>query len=93
MPAAMTGTLARWGNSQGVRIPKDVCEMLGIHIGAIADMRVDQAKSEVVLKFERPAERYQRNRKVSMEDLCAGWTGGRVGEEWGGPDVGAEVVA
>ena len=92
MPSTMTGTLTKWGNSQGVRIPKDVCDLLGVQIGAPVGLSVDQAKSEVTITFKRPERKYQRSRKVSMEELCAGWDGGKVGTEWGGPDVGAEVV-
>ncbi len=92
MQAITTGTLAKWGNSQGIRIPKDMCELLGARIGTPVDIRADQAKSELVIKFARPDDRYRRNRKVSMEELCSDWTGGKVGEEWGGPDVGLEVV-
>lgn len=88
----MTGTLAKWGNSQGVRIPKDVCDLLGVQVGALVGLSVDQAKSAVIITFEKPARRYQRSRKVSMEQLCADWEGDKVGVEWGGPDVGAEVV-
>lgn len=29
----------------------------------------------------------------TLETLCAGWTGPRIGEEWGEPDVGREVVS
>ncbi|WP_165054561.1 MULTISPECIES: AbrB/MazE/SpoVT family DNA-binding domain-containing protein [unclassified Adlercreutzia] len=92
MTPTATGTLAKWGNSQGVRIPKDICELIGIQVGSAVSIRADQAKSEVVLTFEKPDDGYRRSRKVSMEELCAGWSGERVGEEWGGPDVGAEVV-
>lgn len=92
MQATATGTLAKWGNSQGVRIPKDICELIGARIGSTVGIRANQAKSELVLTFVKPESRYRRNRKVSMEELCAGWSGGRIGEEWGGPDVGAEMV-
>ena len=92
MSPAMTGTLAKWGNSQGVRIPKDVCDLLGVQVGTPVGLSVNQARSEVTITFERPARKYQRSRKVSLEELCAGWDGGKVGTEWGGADVGAEVV-
>ena len=29
---------------------------------------------------------------MTMEEFAAGWEGPRVGKEWGGSDVGAEVV-
>lgn len=92
MGAMATGTLAKWGNSQGVRIPKDICDLLELRVGVPVDMRVDQAKSEVTLTFAQPERAYARNRKVSLAELCAGWDVGKVGEEWGGPDMGAEVV-
>lgn len=41
---------------------------------------------------KRQALVHQRNRKVGIEELCADWAGGKVGVEWGGSDVGAEVV-
>lgn len=92
MGMIMTGTLAKWGNSQGIRIPKEACELLGIQVGATAHIEIDQAQSEIVLRFPRPEQKYSRSRKVSLEELCSEWNGGKVGEEWGGADVGAEVV-
>lgn len=92
MDAVADTTLARWGNSQGFRVPKEMCDLLGVHVGSKARVRADQAKSQLVITFEQPARTYQRNRKLSMEELCEGWHGGKVGEEWGGPDIGAEVV-
>ena len=92
MEAIVTTTLSKWGNSQGFRMPKEVCELLGIVVGSVAEMRVDASNSQVTLTFPKAERKYRRNRKVSMEELCAGWDGGKVGQEWGGPDVGAEVV-
>lgn len=92
MGMIMTGTLAKWGNSQGIRIPKEACELLGIQVGATAHIKIDQAQSELILKFPRPEQKYSRSRKISLEELCSEWNGERVGEEWGGCDVGAEVV-
>ncbi len=85
-------TLSKWGNSQGIRIPKDLCDLLGVNVGAVADIEANQARSSLVITFEQPRRKYRRNRRVSMEELCAGWEGGKIGEEWGGPDVGAEEV-
>lgn len=85
-------TLTRWGNSQGLRIPREVCDLLGIGVGSRATVSADASSGVVTLAFERPGRRYARSRRVSIEELCAGWDGDRVGEEWGGPDVGGEVV-
>ena len=89
----MEATLVKWGNSQGVRIPSQVCGELGVRPGSVATMTVDPARSSLTLTFERPQRRYARNRKMTMEEFAAGWDGGKVGHEWGGPDVGNEVVA
>ena len=32
-----TTTLTKWGNGQGVRLPKPLTEQLGIHVGTIPD--------------------------------------------------------
>jgi antitoxin component of MazEF toxin-antitoxin module len=88
----MEATLVKWGNSQGVRIPGQVCAELGVHPGAVAEMAVDPATSSLTLTFQKPRRRYARTRKMTMEEFAAGWEGGKVGAEWGGPDVGTEVV-
>lgn len=92
METVVEATLTKWGNSQGFRMSKEVCDLLGISPGARARMRVDAPRAQVTLTFEQPTRKYHRSRKVTMEELCADWKGGKVGEEWGGPDVGAEVV-
>ena len=80
----MNGTLGKWGNSQGVRIPKDVCDLLGLKIGAPMRLDVNQAASQVTLTFEKPRRLYARTKKVSLEELCAGWAGGKIGKVRGG---------
>lgn len=93
MNTIATGTLAKWGNSQGVRIPKDMCDLLGLRVGSPVDIEANVAKSELTLKAAHLEKKYSRSRRVSIEELCKGWHGNKVGEEWGGEDVGAEVVA
>lgn len=89
-------TLTRWGNSQGIRIPKETCGLLGIAPGARAEVSVDPAASTMTLRFERTEapRRYSRARKRTLEELAEerGWDGERAGAEWIGADVGAEVV-
>lgn len=92
MQSVMSSTLSKWGNSQGIRIPKEFCDLLGVGIGVPVKIEINQARSQMTVSFERPERKYYRTRKVSLEELCDGWTGEKVGEEWGGPDVGAEVV-
>jgi antitoxin component of MazEF toxin-antitoxin module len=85
-------TLAKWGNSQGLRIPREVCSSLGIEVGAKANIGIDVEHSTLVVHFDRPKRKYHRNRKMTMQEFAAGWQGNKVGEEWGGADIGAEVV-
>ncbi|MBR2834558.1 MAG: hypothetical protein IKE43_02430 [Coriobacteriales bacterium] len=89
----MQATLTKWGNSQGVRVPVEVCDALGIHVGSQAEIEFDQARSSVTFRFINEDRRYTRSRKMTIQEFASGWTGPKVGEEWGGPDVGAEVVA
>lgn len=88
----METTLGRWGNSNAVRVPAEACEELGIQPGSRAEIDVDPRNSVLILKFKGGGKRYARSRRMSMEEFAAGWDGGKVGEEWGGPDVGKEAV-
>ncbi len=88
----VTGSLVVWGNSQGVRIPKDVCELIGARVGDVVTMDVDAELGELTLRFSSRTPAYRRHRSVTLEELCKGYEGERVGEEWPGYDVGAEVV-
>ena len=88
----MRTKLSKWGNSLGVRMPRRACDALGIEDGAEAAVSVDVVRSSITLTFDAETPRYARRRKVTCSDLLTTWDGTRVGREWGGPDVGAEVV-
>ena len=100
MEAALKTTLSKWGNSQGFRVPKEVCELLGIGLGSKADMAIDVANSRMTLTFEQPDCTFRRTRKVTLEELFEGYEGAyeppadwpTIGNEidWGQP-AGAEV--
>lgn len=82
----------KWGNSQGLRVPREVCDYLGVDIGSSAEMTFDVNKSQIIITFNEPNNAYRRNKKMSLQEIAAGWTGGKTGEEWGGEDVGSEVI-
>lgn len=92
----VTSTLTKWGNSQGVIIPKSVCEDLGVSVG---DSVVFDTKRPGVLEV-RPLERRRTIPRTSIDELFADWDGTyeppsdwpTVGNEidWGEP-VGAEI--
>lgn len=75
--------LTRWGNSLGLRIPKDIASRFHLSEG----MRVDVAAEgeRIVIAVARP--RYR------LEDLLVGATPEAMREafDWG-PDVGRETV-
>lgn len=89
----METTLAKWGNSQGLRIPREACAHLGVSIGSKAHIEFDMANTALIIRFEQqPEKKYRRTRKLTMRELAGDWTGEKIGEEWGGEDVGEEVV-
>ena len=88
----MDAVLSKWGNSKALRLPSEVCGRLGVDVGSVARMTVDDAARSVTFSFDQPQRKYVRTKRMTMEEFAAGWAGGKVGEEWGGLDVGAEVV-
>lgn len=79
----MLGQVARWGNSLGIRIPKDIACQVGLTEGARVE--IEALGAQVVISVARP--RYR------LADLLVGMTPKDVHEsfDWGG-DVGREVV-
>ena len=100
MKTTMKTTLAKWGNSQGFRFPKELCSQLGIGLGAEAEIRVDAPNSQVTLTFSQPQRKFHRTRKLTAAELFKDYDGEyeppidwpAVGNEidWGKP-VGNEV--
>lgn len=88
--------LCSWGTSRAVRIPKDVCERLGIDIGAQLSMKMghDERGSFIIMRPESEAHRVVKDAPyVSMDNLFAGYTQAESQHEcdWG-EEVGDEVV-
>jgi len=86
----MTTTLQRWGNSQGVRIPKDLVETLGLEIGSDLAIELSADRSHIAilpLQDERPVRRRHR-----IEDLLAASSRAAFKGEFGwGEPQGREV--
>jgi antitoxin MazE len=38
----MTATISKWGNSQGLRFPKDVMKALNLSVGDIVEIRTEE---------------------------------------------------
>jgi antitoxin MazE len=75
--------ISRWGNSLGVRIPKDVARRAGLSEGARVEIEAEDNRIVIV----PVAPRYR------LEDLLEGMTPEAMREafDWG-PDLGREVV-
>lgn len=41
----MTAKISKWGNSQGLRVPKDVMESLHLHIGDNVNIIIEDGKA------------------------------------------------
>ncbi|MCF6313483.1 MAG: AbrB/MazE/SpoVT family DNA-binding domain-containing protein [Verrucomicrobiales bacterium] len=86
----MKTTLKRWGNSQGIRIPKRIVETLGMAIGSelVVELSADQSLITVIpTRDSRPVRGRHR-----IEDLVASSTPDAFESEydWGEPQ-GREV--
>lgn len=88
----MQATLSKWGNSKGLRVPAQAVEELDLVVGARADITIDSSRRSITYTFEEPSSGYARSRRMTLEEFANGWDGDKVGEEWAGTDVGAEVI-
>jgi antitoxin MazE len=83
MEAAMRVQVARWGNSLGLRIPKEIAREAGLSVG----MRVEVAAEDgrIVISPDRPRYRLEALLEgMTPEDMHAAF-------DWG-PEVGREIV-
>ena len=84
-------TISQWGNSQGLRLPAQICRQLGISVGDQLDISVRDGKALIMVPLK---SKYSRsNSAVSLEEIFSGYTGTFASQEleWG-EDVGAEVI-
>ena len=77
------GTIQRWGNSQGIRIPKGA--LAASHIGENDAVEIIAEKNTITLR--------KVNRPKSLDELFAGYQGDYQPVEFDtGADVGLEVI-
>ena len=62
----MITTLQKWGNSQGIRIPRALLSALGIENGAELEVRITPKKDALIIKQTRVIRGRHR-----IEDLVA----------------------
>lgn len=75
--------ISRWGNSLGIRIPKDIAGRVGLAEGARVDIATEGDR--IVISVARPHYR--------LEDLLVGMCPAAMGDayDWGA-DQGREAV-
>ena len=75
--------VARWGNSLGLRIPKDIAQRVGLREGARVDVEVEGDR--IVVSPARP--------RYVLAELLKGMTPDAMREafDWG-PDKGREIL-
>jgi antitoxin MazE len=83
MEAQMQVQVARWGNSLGLRIPKDVAPRAGLREGT--HVEVEAERDRIIISPARP--------RYVLADLLKGMTPEAMREalDWG-PDKGREIV-
>jgi antitoxin MazE len=81
----MLAKIAKWGNSQGLRVSKELLADAGIEVGDVVDVSVAEGTLVVV-----PARRVRG--AIDLCELLAGIPEGHRAEEldWG-PPVGGEA--
>jgi len=86
----MRTTLQRWGNSQGVRLPKSIVESLGISVGAPVIVEVSGDHSQITIT---PATEFRAVRgRYRIEELIAeSAPNAFAGEHGWGKALGREV--
>lgn len=75
--------ITQWGNSQGIRIPKQILESLSIAIGENVNIEIDAKKECITIKKAFPK---------TFNELIAGYEGEYKYEEWDtGKPTGREI--
>jgi antitoxin MazE len=79
----MRARVAKWGNSLGVRIPREIADKAGMAEGS--DIEIEARAGRVVISSAR--------RRYRLDDLLKGMTPEAMREafDWG-PDRGREIV-
>lgn len=80
----MQATIQKWGNSQGIRIPKAFLDALGMSENDVVEL--DRVNDNIIIK------KVKKENNLTLDDIFKGYDGENVAEEfdWGSP-VGKEV--
>ena len=64
-----TATLTKWGNGQGLLIPKRVCENVGLGVGDTVSITANEEQITIVPLRERA----RRTRTLTIDEIFAGY--------------------
>ncbi len=78
----MLTTIQKWGNSQGIRLPKAILEMANLNENDTVKLKVEDGKVIII-----PTKKH-----ISLKERIAEYEGDYQPKEWDtGPSVGKEV--
>ncbi len=75
--------ISKWGNSLGLRVPKDIAEQVGLHEGTRVDV---EARDDGSVVIRKAVKRY------TLEELVAGMTPDKAHPSWDDPPRGEELL-
>ena len=81
----MTTTIQKWGNSQGLRVPKSVLEQARIEVGD--EVLVSAEEGSILVRRKEPPRR-RHNLRALVAKMPKNYTPAE--EDWGSP-LGREV--
>ena len=85
----MTTTLQKWGNSQGIRLPKPLLKALGLKESARIQLELDPERGAIVLTAVKSPRKIRGRHRI--EDLVAAMPRKYKPEEFGWEVSGKEV--
>ena len=91
MTDTVSTVLRKWGNSQGFILPSSMCKEANLKVGDSFVIEIDDSGRIIINRLQEKT--YSRSEVLTLEEFVGNWAGDKVGEEWSGLDVGAEVVA
>lgn len=89
----MATTIAPWGNSEAVRIPRDVLRSVGLRRGDQVSFEVNRSGRIEIVPYGQKHRRVEPARGVTFDSLFKNYDGERAatGDAWPNDDlVGAE---
>ena len=81
----MIGTINKWGNGQGIRLPKAILELLGININDAVEIEVEDQKiiiSKININKELSLDELFRDYQEDYKPTLIEWGTPQGDETW-----------